>query len=190
MNIFVLARDPEEAAIYHCNKHVCKMILETGQMLSTAHWILWLEKLGKTRSDFRLVRDMKEYLKENVPKEHQPEWQLTHQNHPCTVWVRSSIANYYWSVRLMRGLLTQYTKRYKKIHKSEMNYKWLNKNPPPNIPNIPLTDHPVCMPEDCKISDSVVKSYRNYYIKHKQQIAVWEPRAMTPPWYKESILDR
>ena len=30
MNIFVLDRDPEIAAKYHCNKHVVKMILERG----------------------------------------------------------------------------------------------------------------------------------------------------------------
>lgn len=35
MNIFVLSRDPEEAARFQCDKHVVKMILESAQMLST-----------------------------------------------------------------------------------------------------------------------------------------------------------
>ena len=40
MNIFYLDKDPHQCAKYHCDKHVCKMILESAQMLSTAHHIL------------------------------------------------------------------------------------------------------------------------------------------------------
>ena len=37
MNIFVLDKNPRIAAEMHCDKHCVKMILETAQMLSTAH---------------------------------------------------------------------------------------------------------------------------------------------------------
>ena len=37
MNIFYLDRDPNIAAQMQCNKHVVKMILESAQMLCTAH---------------------------------------------------------------------------------------------------------------------------------------------------------
>ena len=67
MNIFVLDRDPEVAARYHCDKHVCKMILEAGQMLCTAHWVAWMKKLDIKKSDFKRVRDLKEELKKRVP---------------------------------------------------------------------------------------------------------------------------
>ena len=40
MNIFILHSDPEVAAKQHCDKHVCKMIVESAQMLSTAHRLL------------------------------------------------------------------------------------------------------------------------------------------------------
>lgn len=40
MNIFVLNENPEIAAREHCDKHVVKMILESAQMLSTAHRML------------------------------------------------------------------------------------------------------------------------------------------------------
>ena len=40
MNIFVLDKNPIKAAQQHCDKHVVKMILESAQMLSTAHRIL------------------------------------------------------------------------------------------------------------------------------------------------------
>jgi len=38
MNLFILSTDPVQAAQAHCDKHVIKMILETCQMLYTAHW--------------------------------------------------------------------------------------------------------------------------------------------------------
>ena len=38
MNIFYLDEDPEVAAILQYNKHVVKMILESAQMLCTAHY--------------------------------------------------------------------------------------------------------------------------------------------------------
>ena len=40
MNIFVLSLDPVKAAQEQCDKHVPKMVVESGQMLSTAHRIL------------------------------------------------------------------------------------------------------------------------------------------------------
>ena len=40
MNIFYLDRDPKIAAQLACDKHVVKMILESAQMLCTAHRVL------------------------------------------------------------------------------------------------------------------------------------------------------
>ena len=40
MNIFFLAKTPEKSAQYLCDKHVPKMIIESAQMLSTAHRLL------------------------------------------------------------------------------------------------------------------------------------------------------
>lgn len=35
MNIFVLDTNLEKCALYHCDKHVIKMILESAQMICT-----------------------------------------------------------------------------------------------------------------------------------------------------------
>ena len=40
MNVFYLHTSPIEAARMHCDKHCCKMIIEYGQLLSTAHRVL------------------------------------------------------------------------------------------------------------------------------------------------------
>jgi len=183
MNIFILDLDPKEAARFHCDKHVVKMILEAGQMLSTAHWILWLQQLNKQRSDFRLVRDMKVFLNDTIPDDKKPLWQLTHINHPCSIWTRESISNYNWHLRLMRALLDQYTRRYNKKHAAEKIYKWLNKNEPPNILNGPITEYPICMPDDCKVSLDPVVCYRKYYKDHKSHFAKWK-NTKSPEWWK------
>ena len=74
MNIFVLDTSPKLAAEYHCNKHVVKMIIETAQMLSTAH----------------------DYLETGISGLYKP----THKNHPCSIWVRQSRENYLWTLDL------------------------------------------------------------------------------------------
>jgi hypothetical protein len=181
VNIFVLDEVPKKAAEYHCDKHVCKMILESGQMLCTAHWVLWLNELGKTRSDFRLLRDAKNYLVENIPKNKQPPWSMTHVNHPCSVWTRESISNYKWHLSLMSSLLSEYTLRYKRIHKAEKVFTWLSQNLPPGLPDIQFSRHPICMPDDCKIGHDVIASYRKYYKVHKKRFAKW--KTSEPHWW-------
>ena len=182
MNIFILDPDPKVAASYHCDKHVCKMILESGQMLCTAHWIKWLEKLGKSRSDFRLVRDMKSYLFEKVPIEDQPPWKLTHINHPCSIWTRESYGNYIWHLILMKYLLVEYRERYQKDHKSWEVFFWLDKKIPPNI-NTGRTPFPVCMKEEYKISNDPVECYREYYLRDKVRFAKWK-NGNIPSWWR------
>lgn len=39
MNLFYLDKDHELNAQYHIDKHVSKMVLETAEMLSMAHWV-------------------------------------------------------------------------------------------------------------------------------------------------------
>ena len=73
MNIFVLADSPKESAEMHCDKHVCKMMIEYAQMLSTTHRIL----------------DGEEVISESLYK-------VAHKNHPCTIWTRTNKSNYLW----------------------------------------------------------------------------------------------
>ena len=93
MNIFHLHKDPEICASYHCDKHVVKMILETGQMLSTAYQ--------------RHCGIDEQLYKPAYPK------------HPMTIWVGDSLGNYMWSMDLLGHLLNQYRLRYhNRIHKT------------------------------------------------------------------------
>ena len=57
MNIFALHTDPYKSAEMHCDKHVVKMILETCQLLSTAHRVLDGEQvIGKTKTGRNVKR--------------------------------------------------------------------------------------------------------------------------------------
>jgi hypothetical protein len=153
MNIFVLNEDPELAARDHCDKHVVKMILESGQMLCAAH---------------------------------QPgtaPWKRTHYNHPCTVWVRASKANYEWLCRLGLELCAEYTRRYGKRHKSEDVIMWCTENIPNNLPDVGLTPFAVAIKNPLYVKESAVESYRAYYLGDKIRFARW--RHCDPPsWWR------
>ena len=149
MNIFYLHDNPKVCSQYHVDKHVVKMILETAQLLSTAHWLSGGE--GPYRA--------------------------THKNHPSAIWARSNKSNYRWLCELGMELCKEYTHRYGKIHKTQQHLEWLTKNIP-NIPNGKFTQPTLAMPDQYK-SDNHVDSYRLYYIKDKSHLHSWKNRKTT-----------
>jgi len=187
MNIFILDEDPEKAAEYHCDKHVVKMILESAQMLSTAHWVKHLELNNKSVKDFKKVRDAKNWLANNVLIHKAPPYKLTHYNHPCSVWARKNDKNYLWLTSLLEYLCKEYTKRYKKIHKTAQYINWFKNNLPPNIEiSDEISEFAVCMDDEYKVTNNIVYSYRNYYVKAKSKIAKWR-YSETPDWFSSDL---
>jgi len=176
MNRFVLDEDPYVAAMYHCDKHVVKMILEECQMLSTAHRILdGAEELGKSKTGRNVKRWVLPDSRDKIL------YQATHVNHPCTQWAMATSANYMWSVSLLCCLLDEYAYRYGKHHKCEELYPILQK-PPKSIMSANRTRFPQAMPDDCKSINNPVDGYRKYYIEHKARFAKWTSRP-TPEWF-------
>ena len=177
MNIFVLDYNPEVAAEYHCDKHVVKMILESAQLLSTAHRLLdGVEGIKYSKSGARL-KDWK------LPDARQDElYAASHVNHPCAIWCRASINNYFWLYRLFVALGIEYTKRYKKHHLTIEKLADALCLEPDNIKIGELTPFALAMPDECKTNDPV-ESYRNYYKTHKADIAVWN-HSEIPFWWK------
>ena len=155
MNIFFLDENPTLSAQYHVDKHVVKMILETAQLLCSVHHVT-------------------EQVTEQVP------YKLSHKNHPCAVWARQSLSNYLYLCELGLELGKEYTHRYGKRHKSIDVINWciINK---PNIPDIGFTTPAMAMPDEFKV-DSVVESYRNYYMGDKISLASWKNREK-PKWF-------
>ena len=151
MNIFYLDTCPIRAAQQQCDKHVVKMILESAQMLSTAH-----HEFGSERAVYK----------------------STHKNHPSTVWARECTSNYRWLYEHMIALGDEYTKRYGKAHLSIEKCREALREPPEGMPwnveayrlyhiskadIIEHTPPPQCMPDEYKRYDAV-EAYRLYYI--------------------------
>lgn len=176
MNIFHLHTSPEISAEMMCDKHVVKMILETAQLLSTAHRVLDGELIIKEGKKHRYHPSLDEVL-----------YKSTHENHPSAIWVRESKSNYEWLFEHFHFLNKEYRLRSKRSKISDhLSYDKLSgilQFNPVNIPDIGLTKFKECMPDDCKL-DNPVMSYRNYYIKHKSYFAKWSEIRGTPDWYK------
>lgn len=152
MNIFVLDRDIKTCAQYHCDKHVVKMILEYAQLLSSVH---------------RVAGD-------NIG------YELTHKNHPCAIWARTSRENYDWLMELSLEVGDEYTYRYNKVHKSIGVIESL---PYPDLTSIGLTEFPKCVADDLKVIPDVVEAYREYYRRDKAYFCKWTGREV-PLWFE------
>ena len=112
MNIFFIDPNPTQAAEWMVDKHVVKMILESAQLLSTAHRILdGVEYQGQSQSGRKARRWKLLDQRENVL------YSATHINHPSAVWCRASVENYNWLVDHFYALMGEYTYRYNKQHK-------------------------------------------------------------------------
>lgn len=176
MNIFFLNHNPSICAQEHVDKHIVKMTLEYGQLMSTAHRVLdgqpYYDKTVNNRKILRflLPDNREEFI-----------WKASHFNHPSGIWVRSSQTHYTWLYNLWLCMLEEYTYRYNKQHKAERMKKWFM-YPPTNIPKLGwLSDPPPAMPDKYKVDNSIL-SYRNYYKGDKLSFATWKYRNK-PDWY-------
>ena len=186
MNIFYLHNDPKICAQHHVDKHVVKMIVEYGQLLSTAHRILdgtlsvRLSKSGRKQKHYSLSDERDSVL-----------YNATHANHPSAKWTRHSEQNYRWLFTLWCELLEEYTFRYGKQHSTSRLLTALAK-PPKNID----MDTQFCapwraMPDEYKFDKSepqyTMKSYRAYYNGAKSHMFKWKNRQQ-PEWANGSTV--
>lgn len=154
MNIFVLDDDPTKCVVQYPDKHVVKMITESVQMLSTANRVNGVD-IG---------------------------YRKTHANHPCTIWVRSSLSNYFWVCELVEAMHKEWQYRYNHVHNHKAFDMYLT-IPILDIPDHGLTQFVQCMPEEYR-SDSAIDAYRRFYIKDKWHIRQYTKRDI-PEWFKQ-----
>ena len=160
MNIFILSRDPKAAARMQCDKHVVKMILESTQMLSTAHHIC-----GTIHNLSDLYRP-------------------AYANHPCTRWARQTSGNYQWLLRHAQELSREYSRRYRKVHKSDQLINGVLQHNP--CPVGRRTAFAQAMPDQYKVKGDSVKAYRDYYRleKTKAFVMTWTTPRSVPRFIK------
>jgi hypothetical protein len=185
MNIFYLDKNPIKAAEMSCDKHVVKMILESAQMLSTAHRVLDGEMVI-TKSVTGRKKTIYKHSNSNMDAVLYGAGWL---NHPSCKWVLDSSYNYIWLYKHMIALGNEYTRRYGKIHKTIDKLGELLKSIPKNSPINKLGTDPIpAMPDECKIPGNVVESYRKYYIMKKRRFATWKAPSVIPEWFTQGIL--
>jgi hypothetical protein len=156
MNIFYLSEDPVKAASFFYNKHVVKMILESAQLLCTAH----------------LISDGPNA---NVP------YKATHKNHPSAIWARESVSNYIWLYDHMIALGNEYTRRYGKKHLTILKCSGVLSKAPNNVTKVDLTPMPQCMPDQYKVPGNSVEAYWNYYEAEKVNVKNSNESIITRP---------
>lgn len=157
MNIFFLDKTPDLSAKYLCDKHIPKMLLESAQMLSTAvqNYMGRIEELYKP----------------------------AYPNHPMTKWVGSTFSNFQWTLENAVYISDEYTKRFKKLHKSSRILNVIYDNQYyKDIPDERFTEPPQCMPDEYKDKDYVT-AYRRYYNNDKKYFAKWEKGRSCPEWW-------
>lgn len=179
MNIFYVHRNSIIAAQSLGDKHVIKMILESAQLLSTAHRVLDGIKyttMGKKRKVKRYtILDARENTL----------YEATHINHPSAVWVRESQGHYHWLYGHFIGLLDEYSFRYNKTHKCTRLISDLVSFPN-NMINSHFVDPPCAMPEEYIVPDDAIASYRNYYNGAKKHLHSWKNRK-PPDWIIQNV---
>lgn len=198
MNIFYLDHDPTLAARWHCDKHVVKMILEYGQMLSTAHRILDGTPIVMAHPTTNRKKRHWLLLGEEAYVNDEGKWKIrkfdivdyailyatASENHPCNIWVREYSANYRYLYYLFRELLDEYTYRYGKVHKAARLIPLLE--PLPKNIRIGLPTPPaLAMPDEYK-DDDAVTAYQNLYVGSKSRFAKWTKR-VPPHWFTQRI---
>lgn len=176
MNIFYVDHDPMDAAQALVDKHVVKMILESAQLLSTAHRVLdGIEIEGKSQTGRKARRWILPDARDDVM------YAATHINHPSAVWCRQSVRNYDWLVDHFYALMREYTHRYGKSHKCYGELSYMLQSPPHKLKAWDWTEMPSCMAEEYIISEDPIINYRNYYREGKKNLHKWTNR-QPPEW--------
>ena len=186
MNIFVLSADPIEAAQMMCDKHVPKMIVESAQMLSTAHRMLdgtpdrRPSKSGKTMQAYYAFDDS---AKDDLL------YKAVHKYHPCTVWTMESKDNYIWHYKHMIALGNEFEYRFNKPHATITKLGAALAKIPNNIPDKGLTPFALAMKAypECVVEGDAVQSYRNFYHADKLRFAKWDRGRDAPKWWSVSV---
>lgn len=200
MNIFIVDKDPILAAQALVDRHVVKMIIETAQLLSTAHRVI-----DGTKVVYKNTKGCKATRYDLAGMRGNLLYKATHVNHPCAIWVRSSKEAYMWTYMHFLQLLKEYTYRYNKTHATArlsgiLDYipeglcDYNNYNVEYNSAvssvvynaHIIAKDAPLAMPDEYKTSDTI-ESYRNYYREGKKHLHKYTKRN-PPEWLHPLII--
>jgi hypothetical protein len=144
------------------------MILETAQLLYTAHWVL----VGEP--DFTCAP-----LRKSGDRGYKS---IKNKKHPSAIWVRESLDHYTWLCKLGAYLCKEYRHRFgaNKKHACQEHIEWLSVNHPIGLISNGWKQPPQAMPDEYKHEDSVT-AYRAYYLGPKRALLTYTRREV-PYW--------
>jgi hypothetical protein len=180
MNVFCIYPEPDTAARHLVDSHVCKMVLESAQMLANCFSLEQLASAECPRTQKNTVR------------------KYSYVKHPCSIWVRQSRGNMRWLIkhaetmddeRIQRALIKKQHHIDLEVLGLEFNKLIADSNPVPHfsmgfitwvhnnidnsiVPEGELTKFAQAMPDEFKCEDSI-EAYRNFYAKGKSHLHVW-----------------
>ena len=183
MNLFYVDEDLDKCAEYHVDKHVNKMQLEAAQILCTnviIDHLLGYVPRNLTKEENAVLSEYRKENKELPMEERFVPYLPCHQNHPSTVWCRTSLENFYWTHCYANALGSESHYRYGTTHKSLMVIN--NLPEPKHMKDIGFTTFGLAMPEELKDYDDPIGSYRKFYMLDKATFASWKHRDK-PYWW-------
>lgn len=184
MNIFILDESPVLAAQLQCDKHVVKMVLESAQMLSTAHRMLdGNTSTGVSKSGKRTVKKYVHVELDDVL------YKAVHFNHPCTVWTMKTSGNYQWHYDHFVALCDEYTYRYGREHLADTKLRDVLKHLPKNITIENQTQFALAMGDnpECQFPNDPVKSYRLFYQTKQDRFKMEWSKRDVPQWFNKKV---
>ena len=116
-------------------------------------------------------------------------YKSTHKNHPSNVWIRNCVFNYQWAWLLLFNLLSEYSKRYGKVHATQRLRDPLSQFPENICRDSIHTEPPQCMPDEYKVENDSIQAYRNYYMGEKAYFAKWNYTAPPNWWQPKEIVN-
>lgn len=179
MNIFFLSMSPAEAAKWHANIHVVKMIVETAQLLCNVHH----------RAGHKDSHCLPPYSrKARIPYK---DSRAGHNKLGSMIWVAESLGNYRWAVRLGLALCREYNcgrgraKGRKEQHKTQAVLEWLRDHEPNfrRSQRTPVQRRHLAMPDELKNAPTSVEAYRDYYFSKRRTMPLEWPAGRTPEWW-------
>lgn len=186
MNIFFLDHDFDKCAEYHIDAHVGKMQLEAAQLLTTTIWVDHYLGYIPRKLDSAELEIINAYKRDQPSIEHRvfTRYLPTHVSHPCAIWARTSLDNYYWLVCYAAALNSEAIYRGYKDHASFAEICKLRD--PENIPSLGLTPHALAFKAYPELQDEqdLVGSYRRFYKADKIEFASWRVRGQ-PDWWDD-----
>lgn len=176
MQIFWLDEDPEQNARMYNDKHCSKIILEIGQIISTA-------------ARLRGVEDERLYRK-------------THTKHPCVEWAAESKQNIFKALELMKHLNEEkkrrfesgnhltYTKLYENIDWQKLLEQHTFPSDEETVPPQAFQDVPEAVTEG-ETFEQVIRGYKAYYRQAKAEISEYnhseKPDFMQGAWFSQWV---